>query len=91
MPPGGEIPGGILIMNIHILAADIARRIPEMALDGAQNNSELIEKLIGNYLHLSVNHHEFRYEETSFLDDGSIVVKFKRFKRAQASSTPAIP
>ena len=32
-------------MTIHEFSADLARRIPEMALDSPQNNSALIESL----------------------------------------------
>lgn len=33
-------------MNIELLAADIARRIPEMAKDCSENNAEVIKRLI---------------------------------------------
>ncbi len=33
-------------MNIHMLAADIAARVPAMAQDCAENNTALIEHLI---------------------------------------------
>jgi hypothetical protein len=35
-------------MNIMQLAADLARRVPEMAKDSTANNAELIAALIGN-------------------------------------------
>lgn len=36
----------ILELNVHTFAADIADRVPAMALDSKQNNAGLIERLL---------------------------------------------
>lgn len=67
-------------MNIHLLAADIARRVPDMNLDSRQNNSELIEQLIGDAVFLNGFHERYRYESSQLYLDGTITIKYKPFK-----------
>ncbi len=37
-------------MTVHTLAADIASRVKDMAADNVENNTTLLEKLIGDYV-----------------------------------------
>jgi len=37
------------MVNIHLLAADIADRIPEMAKDSKMNNTVIIENMIRDF------------------------------------------
>jgi hypothetical protein len=67
-------------MNLHILAADIASRIPEMQRDCATNNAALIERMIRQHMgegeqtcHFcndTITEHNHSYRETVRTPDG---------------------
>jgi hypothetical protein len=68
------------VTNLHILAADIASRIPEMQRDCATNNAALIERMIREHVgegeqtcHFcndTITEHNYSYKETVRTPDG---------------------
>lgn len=73
-------------MNIQNLSAEIVRRI-QHSQDSPQNCSEVVEQMIGDFIHLSGLNDEFRYGGSAKRDDGAIVIIFQPFKPTSTDST----